>query len=429
MWVPAFFLIFFTMANARADTSFDVYFPRDQYPSMVENTSPFHQESQENATLAGDIKNLSQEIQRSVKDVAQKRNLTCLGDPCLLQFFPLAYSKPDSGFFGGLRVNLTNISRLNPYFYNSHIQIIRSDTDQWLSAFQLDIPEVNLKAFSPRLKLRGVYARSTEFRYTGEGAASKNENLRPDAEKRYSLNEKSAGATLLIPFKLYTETRFGLYSTYDYASVRNGPFVSEQSILFENKPYAFEGGIFRSLGFGIYYDTRNSETLTRSGEMFELGAAVGALDREGQVSYRINLIDRRYYSVKRWTLAHRLTLDGLFGKVPFWQKTSIGGIDPIRDVSGSGLLKGYAGGRFHEQYKILESLELRLHQNEYRALGQRGDLVLIPVAFEMGILSRLFVWSFSTGVDLLWNKSFLTRFYASYAEGDTSLSLKFSQEF
>jgi hypothetical protein len=409
-------------------SNYDTYFPRGQYPTLSEVQGDVDEGASEEGLLS-EIKVLSSEIQRGVRDVAQKRNMTCFGDPCLFQAFPLLYSKPNSGFFGGFRANLTNISRQNPYLYTLNAQVTRSDTRQWLSFVNLDIPQIELRALQPRLKIRGVYARSTEFRYVGEGRISYELNKHAeDEDRRYSLEETSAGGTVLVPIRQRAAGHFGLYGSYDYSSVRNDPFVPA-SLLYRLRPDNFDGGTFRSAGLGLYWDSRPTETFTRNGEMFEIGVSTGRLDQSGAISYRFTLVDRRYHTVKRWTLAHRLTMDGVLGESPFWIRAGVGGIDPIRDVSGSGLLKAYTGGRFHERYKLLESLELRLHQNEFRAFGLRGDLALMPIAVDFGMLNQIFAWSVASGFDVLWNRSFFTRLYAAFTEEEWTLRLKFTQEF
>jgi hypothetical protein len=416
---------------AHANSSYDAYFPRGQYPELSDVQPTDRSGIAPKPGLVNEIKTLSKEISDSVKEVAQKRNLTCFGDPCLVQIFPLMYSKPDSGFFGGFRARLTNISRQNPFLYIINTQVIRSDSAQWIAAVGVDVPQIELGLVRPRLKLRASYARSTEFRYTGAGPDSFVLSKRPDEDKRYSINETAAGGTLLLPLRSVDDRSFGLYGSYDYSRARNNPFESPtNSLLFNLKPEAYQGGTFRSVGFGLYLDTRPTETLTRSGGALELGATVGMLESDPKkFSYRFTLIDRRYQSRGRWTLAHRLTMDGLVGDSPFWERAGVGGIDPIRDVSGSGILKAYTGGRFHEDFKFLESLELRLHQNEFRIVGLRGDLTIMPLAIDGGLLSRLFAWSLASGLDVVWNRSFLTRFYVAFTEKEWAMRLKFSQEF
>lgn len=424
-------LSFGMVTTARAvGPSFEAYFPLSQYPALSD-VQPEPTEPNPKSGLVGEIKTLSSEISKSVKEVAQKRNLTCFGDPCLVQVFPLMYSKPDSGFFGGFRAKLTNISRQNPFLYVVNTQIIRSDTAQWLASLNVDVPHINLPIVKPRLKLRSSYARSTEFRYTGEGRDSFDLSHRPDEDKRYSINETAFGGTLLLPLKVYSDKHeFGLYGTYDYSRARNNPFQSEvSSILFTQRPESYRGGTYSAVGAGIFVDTRPTETFTRSGGLLEVGVRMGVLADPRTFSYRFTVIDRRYQSIRRWTLAHRFTMDGIIQDAPFWERAGVGGIDPIRDISGSGILKAYTGGRFHENFKFIESLELRLHQNEFRLMGLRGDLALMPVAFDGGIMSQLFAWSVASGLDVVWNRSFFTRFYVALAEKEWAMRLRFSQEF
>lgn len=411
------------------DTSFDRYYPKAEYPSYQELYEETELAKPQSDNLVGGIKNLSQEITKGFKKVAQKRNMTCLNDPCLLQFFPLAYNRRNSGFFGGMRINLTNISEKNPYFYTAHLQVTRSDTEQWLGSAYFDVPKIKFRHFTPRLKLRAHYFRSTEFRYTGVGSESYTLYKFEDEAKRYSHNQTGAGSTILIPLFNKTDSLFGIYTSLDSMHVKNQPFIESTSILFGQKPVAYQGGQFQKLGFGIYFDTRDNEYLTRHGQFFELGYGIGKLKYSKDWVQRAGMIDRRYFSSGRWTLAHRLTMDVLFGASPFWEDSSVGGIDPIRDVSGSGILKGYSGGRFHEKFKLIESFELRVQQNDFKALGLNGSLVLVPIAVDLALMGYMGAWSTSMGLDAMWNKSFLTRFYMSYAEKDYSVNLKFNYEF
>jgi hypothetical protein len=53
----------------------------------------------------------------------------------------------------------------------------------------------------------------------------------------------------------------------------------------------------------------------------------------------------------------------------------------------------------------------------------------MPLAIDGGLLSRLFAWSLASGLDVVWNRSFLTRFYVAFTEKEWAMRLKFSQEF
>lgn len=417
-----------TNAQLAQASELEKYFPQQNYPRLNDGAQDSKEIKEE--SLRSGIQQLGKEIQQKVKTVAKRRNIDCFGDPCLLQGLPLLYNIPDSGFFGGFQANFSNIARTNPYLYSFNLRVVRSDTNQWLSRAQLDIPEIeSLLPFTFRAKLRGAFYRGTEFRYSGEGQQGQEIFADPNNQLRYSLEDLRGGLTVLIPINVYRHSKLGLYASYDYSKVKTDNFGSDTSVLYQKQPLAYQGDTYRTAGIGVYFDSRDREILTRQGEMLEWGFAAGHLEDAQDMSYRMTLIDRRYYSEKRWTLAHRLTVDGIFGAPPFWELTAVGGVDPIRDLSASGILKGYPEGRFHENFKLIESAELRLHQNQMRLFGQRGDLALMLAGLDVGLLNEVFVWSFSTGFDAFWNNSFLTRLYFAYAEPGWSLRLRFSQEF
>lgn len=405
----------------------DRYFPRQDYPSL--EVTGESQDQQQNNKLVQDIKSLGKELQRSVKTVSKRRNVNCFGSPCLLQGVPLLYSEQDIGFFGGVQARLTNISNENPYLYSIGFRVVRSDTREWLTSTNIDIPSVDLGWFKPRIKLRGSFFQSTEFRYAGQGQEAIGSFDSSFNRLRYSLRDLRGGTTWLFPIHESNSNKIGLYFSFDYAFVDASDRGDEGSLLFADRPFAFDGGTLRTVGVGLYADSRESEFLTRKGEMLEWGFTVGLFEETGALSYRLTLIDRRYFTAKRITVAHRLSLDGVFGTAPFWELSAIGGIDPIRDISASGVLKGYPEGRFHEKIKVLESLELRIHQNDFRALGQKGQLALMPLAIDLGLLNSVFAWSLASGVDIFWNRTFLTRLYVAYSKLETSLRLRFTQEF
>jgi len=418
-----------TIAHSSIADTQAPYFPKNAFPSIDETSQENQTEIGADDSLYKEIQGLGKEIQAGVKKVAKRRNMTCFGDPCILQGFPLMYSFPDSGFFGGVQANITNISRSDPYTYSANLRLVRSDTRQWLIQSNIDIPEFKILGLKPRLKLRGAFFRSTEFEYSGQGQRSKALAESERSLRRYSLEDLRGGFTTLIPINLYKKAKFGTYFSYDYATLETSNYSTSGSILYDDQPFGYEGGTIRVIGVGLYYDARETEVLTRRGEMLEWGLRAGVEEKSKATSYRMTFVDRRYYSENRWTLAHRLTLDGIFGTAPFWILSGVGGVDPIRDVSSSGILKGFPGGRFHEKIKVMESLELRLHQNDFAALGQRGQLSLMLAALDAAFFNELFAWSFGTGVDLFWNKSFLTRLYYSYGQDNWAIRLRFNQEF
>ena len=73
------------------------YLPFGSYPHIHEIVP----EPKESDDLGEEIEDLSTKVRSTVKTFAQHRNSNCFGDPCLIQAFPLIYTKKNSGFFGG----------------------------------------------------------------------------------------------------------------------------------------------------------------------------------------------------------------------------------------------------------------------------------------------------------------------------------------
>jgi hypothetical protein len=409
--------------------SFSTYLPFGHYPSMEDKQSEAYSELNGDATLAGEIKDFSREVGKGVSYFAQRRNLSCFGAPCRYQFIPLLYSKPNSGFFGGVRANMTNFSRQDPYTWVADLQLVRSDTKQWLSYAAVDFPRIEWLPFQPRLKLRGTYAKSTEFRYYGQGDDQIEAFGVPDAEARYSLISYGVNSTLLLPLYRDEPKIWGFYVQFSTTRNTIDRFEDGDSLLFEAQPTGIRGGFSSVLGGGFFWTDVDRELLARRGQSLELGGLAGGNPLGNYQFRRISLVDRRYISWKRLTLAHRLSGDAVIGNAPFWELAGVGGIDPIASVAGSGLLPGYPPGRFHAAYKAIESVELRVHHNVIRAWNQYIEPITIPLAASGAVLGRKIAWSTSIGAQLLFNKSFLTRVYLNRSAEDWSANLRFGQEF
>jgi hypothetical protein len=410
--------------------SFSTYLPWGHYPSMETRQKDPYAEFDEDATLAGEIRDFSKDLSAGVRYVAQRRNFSCLGAPCRYQLIPLLYSKPNSGFFGGIRANMTNISRQDPFTWVGDLQLVRSDTRQWLSFASIDFPRIEWLPFEPRLKIRGTYAKSTEFRYYGQGEVAQDAYKVPDSDARYSLISHGVNSTLLLPLSRSDPRTWGLYVHFSTTRNTIDRFQEGSTFLFDTRPTGIKGGFSSVLGGGFFWTNVDRELLARKGQSLELGVLGGGNPLGNYQFRRATLVDRRYISWKRLTLAHRLTGDAIFGNPPFWELAGVGGIDPLTSVAGSGLLPGYPPGRFHALYKVIESIELRVHHRVFRALNQYIEPITIPFAASGAYFGdEQFAWSGSVGAQLLWNKSFLTRVYLNRSAEDWTMNLRFGQEF
>jgi hypothetical protein len=381
--------------------------------------------------LGTEIKDLSKRVTSTVRTMANRRNVSCLGDPCLVQAFPLLYNSRGSGFFGGVRAKLTNIRRNEPNLYSVDALLVRSDTRQWNVSLGVDFPRIDSLPLDPRWKVRTNYSRSTETRYFGIGRSSEIQTRRPDDQVRYALQEQGFQTSFLFRAGRIGDTEVRLFTLLSV--IRHKPSELSPSIpskLYEDNPLgARQGGISARTGFGALIDRRDSEVLSRRGWATETSVEI-ARPPVGDFSFeRFSFIDRRYFTRGRYTLAFRSSFDYLQGEIPFWELAGIGGIDPIRNVASSQGLRAYRYGRYHEKEKFMLNIDHRVHLASTRLFGQFLQTVLLPLAVDLGRLGEQNAWCVSSGINMLFNKNFLIRTFLGYAPTGYALRLSFGQEF
>ncbi|MBS1986187.1 MAG: BamA/TamA family outer membrane protein [Bdellovibrionales bacterium] len=382
-------------------------------------------------SLGTEIKDLSKRVESTVKTLASNHNIQCFRNPCLLQAFPIAYNAPGSGFFGGARVNLSNMSRKNPRLYSLDAMFVRSDTDQWNAFASLDLPKIESLPFDPRWKIRVKSSRTTQPRYYGIGPSSETAAKQLSSEQlRYSLEEQGTQTSILVPLTVFEGRHVNFLTTFGSVRHQSGR-ISEDvySKLFADQPLGYHGGISSHFGFGIELDERDRESISRHGWQIETAGEVGA-PPIGQFDYRrYTLIYRGYASWENLTFASRTTFDSLDGDVPFWEMSGVGGIDPISEISSPDSLRGYDAGRFHEKLKLIFNGDLRVHLRPRRAWGQYLEPVWIPIGVDLGRLGSQTGWSLSTSAVFLFNDSFMIRTLYGYAPTGSNLQLTFGEEY
>jgi hypothetical protein len=382
-------------------------------------------------SLGNEVEKLGATVKETVKGFAAHRNATCLGQACLFQIFPLVYTKIDSGFFGGYRSKLTNISRVDPYLWSLESSVVRSDTRQWLTFLAGDFPKIAFLPLEPRLKIKGYYSRTTETRFFGSDKTFDPIKTRLDQDYRYSLKALGFTSTLFIPLFNLSNQKVSLFGVIASANHTSSSFRDPtQSKLYSDKPRGFEGGVSSLMGAGLLIDARDREVLTRKGWSMELSTQYSNPEVIGRYKFRrFTLIDRRYVSKGMFTFASRFTMDGLFGKEPFWELSSVGGADPIFDISDSTILRGFLPGRYHEKFKLIENLELRAEFPTTRILGLMTQFTWMPVAFDFARLSSQNAVSVSTGLKTLVNRNLLLQTWFSWSKEEKSIYLDFGQDF
>lgn len=385
-------------------------------------------------SIQGELKNLTRQVGQTVKEVASNRSATCLGQPCLVQVFPLVYNIIDSGFFGGARAKLTNVSRQNPHLYSLDAFLVRSDTQQWLAYLGADFPDISILPWRPRIKANFNYSRTTETRYYGSGSTFDESIVRPDKEHRYASRENGFQGALIVPVARLENQRINFFTTF--ASVLHKPssFINnDESKLFDDSPLGITGGVSTRLGIGVLIDSRDREVLSKTGWAIELSAETAGPPLGDFSFYRLSASDRRYFTSNHgagsWTVANRLTVDSLFGDVPFWELTGVGGIDAIPDVASSMILRGFYPGRFHEKTKVINSSELRHSMKPFRIFGQHCQPTWIPIGADIARLGNFSAWGLTSGFKFYFNGTLLVQTYLSRSFEETTYNLSFGQMF
>ncbi|MCP4677597.1 MAG: BamA/TamA family outer membrane protein [Deltaproteobacteria bacterium] len=114
---------------------------------------------------------------------------------------------------------------------------------------------------------------------------------------------------------------------------------------------------------GIVFDTRNDETNPRSGSYNEISlrGSPGAMTATEHLYFGLNAQLRHYLSIydDYLVLAGRLTLDVLYGRVPFYELAKVGGLQPYTGFGGHRGVRGIPAGRYHGKVKAIGSLSLR----------------------------------------------------------------------
>jgi len=426
------FLTLFLSFEAQGDKDSDILNQSDELPfGVFPSLSMVQDEDHPDENLGGGIKNIGSRMENAVRTFANRRNFSCFRNPCLLQAFPIIYSKRSSGFFGGFHANLRDSLRGSPPIYSITGHFIRSDSNQWITYLSLDLPKIEKLPLDPRFKIKGNYNRNTENRFYGFGTDSKEALTRDDKELRFGLTEYSFQSALIVPVMYFEgDGQLSIFSSLDANEIRITRFdPAKNSKLFEDNPRGIKGGSSSSLGLGVIADTRDREVMTTSGWATEMSTEVGGSVFGDYRFQRFTFVDRRYYSWRRSTFALRTTLDAISGDTPFWELEGVGGSDPIRNVSGSGILRAYKSGRHHEKVKAIQSAEYRVSLRPRRLWGQFTEITFFPIGGDVGRMGRLWAWDLITGVDLLMNRSFLIRTFLGYAETGIAWNFGFSQEF
>ena len=92
----------------------------------------------------------------------------------------------------------------------------------------------------------------------------------------------------------------------------------------------------------------------------------------------VTLSERRYFRLgSRFIFAQRVSLDMLFGEVPFFEWSTTGGVNFTEGVGGMSSVRGIERNRFVGNIKVFSNTELRFHALDMRILGQPMKLGMV----------------------------------------------------
>jgi len=135
---------------------------------------------------------------------------------------------------------------------------------------------------------------------------------------------------------------------------------SAEALALRELLYGVEHHASLTFKLGIVYDSRNHEFAPIKGMFHDLSIRFAP----GAVRYPfggVTLHTRFYFPIYKeyLSVAIRLLGDVLFGKVPFYELATFGGLTPDNATGGSRSVRGISQRRYHGKIKLLGNIELR----------------------------------------------------------------------
>jgi outer membrane protein assembly factor BamA len=222
-----------------------------------------------------------------------------------------------------------------------------------------------------RVEARFEYKREFRSPFYGAGNRSAPDFKGNEEDVRYNFDKGSPGAWLRLRGRPFGEEHpFQFYGGYAWRYTRVSPY--EASMLEQQKPLGIEGGSTGQLLMGALWDTRDNESDPSTGGVEELAVRLSGHVTGSRYQYAgVTLSERRYFRLSsRFIFAQRLSLDMLFGEVPFFEWSTTGGVNFTEGVGGMSSVRGIERNRFAGNIKVFSNSELRFHALDMRILGQ-----------------------------------------------------------
>jgi outer membrane protein assembly factor BamA len=222
-----------------------------------------------------------------------------------------------------------------------------------------------------RVEARFEYKREFRSPFYGAGNRSAPEFTGDVKDARYNYDKGSPGAWLRLRGRLFGEDHpLQAYAGYSWRYTQVSPY--EASMLEQMQPLGIEGGPTGQLMVGALWDTRDNESDPSTGGVEEVTIRVSGSATGSRYQYAgVTLSERRYFKLgSRFVFAQRLSLDMLFGEVPFFEWSSTGGVNFTEGVGGMSSVRGIERNRFAGNIKVFSNSELRFHALELGLFGQ-----------------------------------------------------------
>jgi hypothetical protein len=234
-----------------------------------------------------------------------------------------------------------------------------------------------------RVEGRLEYRRELLSPFYGAGNLSAPDFTGDMSDERFNYERLSPGIWTRVRFSpLGEEHPLEPWVGYHYRLVQVSSY--EGSILAEQRPVGIEGGSNGQLLAGVLWDTRSDEVNPATGGLEEVALRLAATPTGSRFQFGgVTLVERRFFSFSpRLVVAQRLTLDYLFGDVPFFELANIGGSTGAEGLGGMSSVRGVPRNRFVGNVKLLSNTELRYRAFDFRFLGQNltaGGLLFFDV--------------------------------------------------
>lgn len=385
--------------------------------------------------MGNDIKKLGEQVASRIDRIIKKKTFELWGDPWQMQGLPLIFPSSTTGFNLGLKIALQNVLRQDPHELELEAQILTSERGRYKHFFKFDAPH----AFNDRVRLtaRLSYDRDIALMYYGQSNDTVID-FRSLAVNSPDYQNIRSGPTLnvqaLYRFSGYWRVGpvFQLRSTD--VTYPNTP----SNLLAQQQPSGVNGGKTHGIGIALVRDELDWEPYPSRGSYHEfVWMTHGNLTGSNFAFNRATYTYKRYFLIhRRLIFAHRTLFEVLDGDVPFFEMSSIGGLNPSLAFGGERFLRGFEGAQFLDKIRTAMGFELRWDPLFFPFARQDFTLGFVPWVDIARVWPSVFPlrlggWHVAGGwgVRLIWNSRLVIRGDLSFSSNGTEFLITLGNAF